>query len=176
MNKTDSKKRNYLRYIAIVLVIVILVSTALLLLEFWEKGHGIFPEQSNDDSNSVITYNNQEYVLRDNLETVLVIGLDKYENSEENTDGNSINTQIKKKKITLGKANATEMLYGKAIHDDITSISSIDENTGRVTFAGRVFAIDEREITSKKTEKQFHLITMDVTDNTDSISVKLFVT
>lgn len=99
-----------------------------------------------------------------------------YENSEENTDGNSINTQIKKKKITLGKANATEMLYGKAIHDDITSISSIDENTGRVTFAGRVFAIDEREITSKKTEKQFHLVTMDVTDNTDSISVKLFVT
>lgn len=75
----------------------------------------------------------------------------------------------------LGKANATEMLYGKAIHDDITAIASIQENTGRVTFSGRVFALDEREITSKKSGKQFHLVTMDVTDNTDSISVKMFI-
>lgn len=76
----------------------------------------------------------------------------------------------------VGKANASEMLYGRPIKDSIISIRSINENSGRVTFSGRVFALDEREITSKKTGKVFHLVTMDVTDNEDSISAKMFVT
>lgn len=76
----------------------------------------------------------------------------------------------------VGKANASEMLYGRPIKDSIISIRSINDNSGRVTFSGRVFALDEREITSKKTGKVFHLVTMDVTDNEDSISAKMFVT
>lgn len=76
----------------------------------------------------------------------------------------------------VGKANVSEMLYGRPIRDDIISIKSINDHSGRVTFSGRVFFVDEREITSKKTGKQFHLITMDITDNEDSISAKLFVT
>lgn len=76
----------------------------------------------------------------------------------------------------VGKANVSEMLYGRPIKDSIISIRSINENSGRVTFSGRVFALDEREITSKKTGKVFHLVTMDVTDNEDSISAKMFVT
>ncbi len=75
----------------------------------------------------------------------------------------------------IGKADVKEMLYGRPIRDDITAISSIKENTGRVTLSGRVFEIDEREIVSKKTGKTFHLITMDVTDNRDSVSVKMFI-
>lgn len=89
MNKTDSKKRNYLRYIAIILIIVLLVSTALLLLEVWERGYGVFPEQSDNDFDSVITYNNQEYLLKDNIETVLILGLDKFESSEEKNSYNN---------------------------------------------------------------------------------------
>lgn len=77
---------------------------------------------------------------------------------------------------TVGKANVSEMLYGRPIRDDIISIKSINDNSGRVTFSGKVFSIDERDITSKKTGKQFHLITMDITDNEDSISAKMFVT
>lgn len=76
----------------------------------------------------------------------------------------------------VGKANVSEMLYGRPIKDDIVSIKSINDNSGRVTFSGKVFFVDEREITSKKTGKQFHLITMDITDNDDSISAKMFVT
>lgn len=79
------------------------------------------------------------------------------------------------RKRVLGRANVVDMLYGKPIHDEITAIASINENSGRVTFSGRVFAVDEREIASKKSEKNFHLVTMDITDNTDSISVKMFV-
>lgn len=74
-----------------------------------------------------------------------------------------------------GKANVTEMLYGRPIKDDIISIHSINDNSGRVTISGKVFLVDEREITSKKTGKVFHLISMDITDNTDSITAKMFV-
>lgn len=38
-----------------------------------------------------------------------------------------------------GKANVTEMLYGRPIKDDIISIHSINDNSGRVTISGKVF-------------------------------------
>lgn len=85
-------------------------------------------------------------------------------------------TQTQGRPQIVGKANVSEMLYGRPIKDDIISIKSINDNSGRVTFSGKVFFVDEREITSKKTGKQFHLITMDITDNNDSISAKMFVT
>ncbi len=79
-------------------------------------------------------------------------------------------------KNVVGRANISEVLYGKPIRGDIVSISSIGENSGRVILSGKVFSADEREITSKKTGKEFHLVTMDVTDMNDSITVKMFVT
>lgn len=75
----------------------------------------------------------------------------------------------------VGKAKVSEMLYGRPIREDIISISSINENSGKVTFSGKLFGLDEREITSKKSGKVFHLITMDITDNENSISAKMFV-
>ena len=75
-----------------------------------------------------------------------------------------------------GKANVSDMLYGRPINDDIISIHSINDNSGRVVFSGKVFFVDDRDIKSKKTGKEFHLITMDITDNEDSISAKMFVT
>ena len=76
----------------------------------------------------------------------------------------------------VGKANVTDMLYGRPIKDDIISLHSINDNSGRVAISGKVFFVDEREITSKKTGKVFHLLSMDITDNEDSISAKMFVT
>ncbi len=76
----------------------------------------------------------------------------------------------------VGKASVSEMLYGRPINDDIISINSIHDNSGQVVFSGKVFDVDEREITSKKSGKVFHLITMDITDNENSISAKMFVT
>ncbi len=118
-----------------------------------------------------------------NLNKVIVI-------AEEKNDGEKKNIMIyevpqnytdnpsapKTARRTLGHADVSDMLYGRPIKDSIVPISSIGENSGRVTFSGRVFAADEREITSKKTGKEFHLLTMDITDNTDSISCKMFIT
>ena len=67
------------------------------------------------------------------------------------------------------------MLYGRPIKDKIVSIRSVNNNSGRITISGRVFFVDERSVTSKKTGKEFHLVSMSVTDNSDSISAKLFI-
>lgn len=76
----------------------------------------------------------------------------------------------------IGKAHAEEMLIGRPIRgEDITAISSINEGSGRVTITGRIFDADEREIKSKKTGKEMHIVMLDITDTTSSITVKLFV-
>ena len=100
---------------------------------------------------------------------VMVYTLDDSEMANIKDNSNPLKPTI------LGKANVTEMLYGRAIKSDLVSISSIHENSGTVTVSGRVFSLDEREIKSKKTEKEFHLITMDITDMTDSVTLKMFI-
>lgn len=76
----------------------------------------------------------------------------------------------------IGKTNAEEMLIGRPIRDaDVVSIRSINENSGRVVITGRIFDADEREIKSKKTGKEMHIVMLDVTDTTSSITVKMFI-
>ncbi len=74
MRKADNKRR-YLKYGIIVLSVVFLISIVLLLLDIWDNNRGLFPSQDMEDENLV--YNGEEYVLRENIETFLVMGLDK---------------------------------------------------------------------------------------------------
>ena len=78
---------NKLKYIVIALVIIFLVATAFLLLEVWENRQGKYPISSTEDG--VIEYDGQEYVLRDNIETFLVLGLDKYEGADSSASHES---------------------------------------------------------------------------------------
>lgn len=73
-------KRSYLKYIAIVLVIVFLVAAAFLFIEVWENKQGIFPVSGTEDG--VVEYDGKQYVPKDNIETFLVLGLDKYEGAD----------------------------------------------------------------------------------------------
>ena len=78
MRKTNTDTRgNNLKYVAVLLVVVFLLSAALLVLELWEKDYGRFPEQ--DIEENTITYDGKKYVFSDDIETFLVIGLDKFE-------------------------------------------------------------------------------------------------
>ena len=75
----------------------------------------------------------------------------------------------------IGRATAEDMLIGRPIRDeDIASIASINENSGRVTVSGRIFDADERFITTKA-GKEMHIVTFDITDTNSAITVKLFV-
>lgn len=72
--KTNS---NYMKYIIAALVLVFFIAAALLLVSIWERREGRFPESNIE--NGVLTYQDKEYVLKKNIETFLVLGLDKYE-------------------------------------------------------------------------------------------------
>ena len=73
-------KNNYLKYIAIALVIVFLIAATFLLLEVWENREGRFPVSVTEDG--VVEYNGKKYEQKENIETFLVLGLDKYEGSD----------------------------------------------------------------------------------------------
>ncbi len=73
------------------------------------------------------------------------------------------------------RINTSDMLYGRAINDNITPLKYIDGNSGEVTVRGKVFGFETKDIVSKKNQKEWHIITMDITDFTDSISIQMFV-
>ena len=69
-----------------------------------------------------------------------------------------------------------DMLCGKPIKGRTVPISSLNENSGKVIIRGKIFSFEDKDITSKKNEKTYHLVTMNITDLTDSITIKMFVT
>ncbi|MDD6214875.1 MAG: PolC-type DNA polymerase III, partial [Firmicutes bacterium] len=75
----------------------------------------------------------------------------------------------------LGKAHSLDVIYGSKIRSTLVPISSIDENSQTVCFEGTVFGVEMRDIKSKKTKKEYHLILLDVTDFEDSVTVQLFI-
>ena len=74
-------KNNYLKYVAIALVLVFLIAAAFLILDVWENRQGRFPVSSTIEE-GVVTHNGQNYIYKDNIETFLVLGLDKYKGAD----------------------------------------------------------------------------------------------
>lgn len=74
---TTKNSKNVLKIVTACLVIVFIASGVLLGLEIWDKNHGKFDEQHFAEE--TVIYNGQEYVLKNNVETFLVMGLDKFE-------------------------------------------------------------------------------------------------
>lgn len=71
-----SKKKS-VKLISLALMIVFLLAAAFLLLKLWENSQGQF-QGPGPDEDGTVEYQGKEYVLRDNIETFLVLGLDKY--------------------------------------------------------------------------------------------------
>ncbi len=76
MGKTTAKNNSF-KYIIIALVVLFAIITSLCFLKVFENRWGNFSFINTQD-NSII-YQGNEYVLKDNVETFLVIGLDEYE-------------------------------------------------------------------------------------------------
>lgn len=77
MRKSNVHIPSYLKIGVIVIVLLSLVTVGFLLLQEWEADRGRFPEY--DFGNPTVTYEGKEYVLKENIETFLVLGLDKFE-------------------------------------------------------------------------------------------------
>ena len=75
MGKHKGKKSKIFKYAAIAFVIIFFISGALLFLDVWEKQQGRFPVYDSEEI--TVEFNGSKYILKDNVETVLVLGLDK---------------------------------------------------------------------------------------------------
>ena len=70
-------KNNYLKYIAIALVVVFIIAGALVFIKIWDSAQGKYTTENPEDS--VLSYKGEEYILNEDVETFLVLGLDKYD-------------------------------------------------------------------------------------------------
>ncbi len=90
MRKNKGSKSTYYKYAAIALLVVFLISAAFFAMGIWERSQGTFPGINPDDD--TITYQGKKYRENKDLETFLVLGLDKFD-SEADEDSYNNNKQ-----------------------------------------------------------------------------------
>ena len=117
-------------------------------------------KQADDEK---IWANSRSYNLE--FQKQVKAALEKSTNNEESKDPS----------VFMGKARVKEVIFGRSIRDFLVPISSISEESGNVCFEGEIFGVETKDIHSKKTEKDFLLVLIDVTDFNDSISCQLFI-
>lgn len=86
MSKTK-QRIEITKIIAIVLAALLITSLALLALNAWDKNYGKFPEM--DFGESTVKYNGKDYVIKDGVESLLVIGLDKFDGTSDSDSYNN---------------------------------------------------------------------------------------
>ena len=79
----SSKKRLYI--ILTVLLAVIFVGV-MIAVYFWEEDHSDFESPSDFEMAGVLTYNGENYVVREDVQTLLVIGLDTFKSEDDSAD------------------------------------------------------------------------------------------
>lgn len=82
-------RRKLLNAVTVFLVIVLILSTALLLVSLWERQQGKFSSPNSGEPSTAISYNGTEYELRDGIETMLIMGLDKFDEAIDNSAYNN---------------------------------------------------------------------------------------
>ncbi len=83
--------------------------------------------------------------------------------------GNSPTYEFVQVKTAEKTQSKSTLLMGSQIRSALSEMKEINEETGRITVQGEVLDIDIRELKSKK-----RLITIDITDKTSSVTVKVF--
>ena len=87
MEKANQNRKRPLRYLSVALLIVLLVASALIFLKIWEERQSKFPETVFNEE--FVEVDGKKYVLKDNVETFLVLGLDKYEGQAQGDSYNN---------------------------------------------------------------------------------------
>lgn len=86
-NKTEEFGRKVLMAAAVVFVIILLVATVLFVIQKWENKTSNAPAHESVQ-NGTLVQDGREYVLKKNIETFLVLGLDKFENDNTSSYNN----------------------------------------------------------------------------------------
>ena len=80
----SSKKKLYIILISVLLVA--LFAAMVLAVYFWEEKHSDFDSPSDFEMAGVLEHNGEKYVVRDDVQTLLVIGLDTFGEQAEGED------------------------------------------------------------------------------------------
>lgn len=89
MKKAHISKRTLLNALALFLLLVLLFSAGMFLMNLWESRQNKFDDQGKTSLEASIEYNGKKYVLNDDIETVLFIGKDKFEEAVNNSSYNN---------------------------------------------------------------------------------------
>lgn len=85
------KSGNYfLKIIAIVLCVVIIVAASLIAVNLWEKKQGLLENDDFSVVENTIEFGGKKYTLKKNIETFLIIGLDKTSESLADSYNNNL--------------------------------------------------------------------------------------
>lgn len=85
---SQEKRSKNLRYTAVILAAVFVVSAILLFVNIWEKRRNEFADYDAGMVSTDLEYKGKEYRLRDDVQTVLVLGLDKFETPDAESYNN----------------------------------------------------------------------------------------
>lgn len=85
MSKIKNKKAKIIYGFLIFLLVIIFIGSTFLLIQRWEKGQGLFVGQGETELPSVVRIDGVDYVINDDIQSILVMGLDKFESSVDNS-------------------------------------------------------------------------------------------
>lgn len=104
MHKTNvSKRRLLLKLCAVLFAAMLLLSAVLIGIDLWERHYATYPEGEVSLADEIV-YNGKTYVLNEQVETLLVLGLDTFENEDSQSYRNNKQADF----ITLLALNKTD--------------------------------------------------------------------
>lgn len=122
--------RRILRAAVILLMIIAVVSAGFVGIKIWENNSNDFSGDGSQTSTvptpevalDTVTYNGQEFVKKNNIETVLVMGLDKFE-GEQSSD--SYNNNLQSDFVMLFVIDHSNKTYS-ALHINRDTMTDVD--------------------------------------------------
>lgn len=94
MERQEKSGNTSLKIIAILLCVVIVISASLIAINLWEKKQGIFADDDFSAVENTIEFGGKEYTLKNNIETFLIIGLDKTEKEQLDSYNNNMQSDF----------------------------------------------------------------------------------
>ena len=89
MRDRSVAKKTALQIVAVVLAIIFFLCAGLLGVHLWEQWQNSKLPSSSAYGDTVLKHNGKEYVLKDNVETLLVMGLDKFDGDVKESSYNN---------------------------------------------------------------------------------------
>lgn len=114
------EKDNVIKVVLISAIIIAFLAATLILVGILDKNYGIFPEQMQEDK--VLEYKGEDYVLKKDVETFLILGLDKM---SQDTKGDSYNNNQQADFLVLMVFDNSAKTYS-AIHINRDTMAEIE--------------------------------------------------